>query len=132
MRSRIKLAGTFLLLTIAAISGAISDRNQTLAADYTCKSSTCPNPSQCTGDRWSKSGACSITCYKEAGAPGEIIYSGSANCGTSPDSGGGGAGGGSIEGGCSSVWDCFAGETCDESTGNCRAYGGGIGGLLGE
>lgn len=132
LKSR-KFLGSFLLLAIAVMSGAISHRNQTLAADYSCKSSSCPNSSQCTGDRWSKTGSCSITCYKEAGAPGEIIYSGSANCGTSPDSGVGGSGGGSMEGGgCSTDWDCFAGESCNQSTGSCEAYGGGIGGLLGE
>lgn len=132
MRSRIKFLTTLLLLAMAVMSGASSNRTQILAADFTCKSSTCPNPSQCTGDRFSKSGDCSITCYKDSGAPGEIVYSGSAHCGTSPNSGGGGGGGGSTEGGCGSDWDCFAGETCDQFTGTCRQHGGnGFGGLLG-
>lgn len=93
MRSRIRLIGTLLLLTVAALLGGTSNRDQTLAATYTCRAGqTCPNNSTCEGSHWSSSGNCSITCYKEAGAPGQIVYSGSANCATSPDGGGGGGG----------------------------------------
>jgi hypothetical protein len=91
MRSRLTVLGTLFLMTLAVMSGAVSDRNQTLAADYSCKTSQCPNTAKCEGDHWNKTGDCTIACYKDSGAPGEIVFSGSANCGTS--SGGGGGGG---------------------------------------
>lgn len=79
---RIKTLAGFALLTLAAILTSSSGRNQTFAADYTCKlTATCPGIAQCTGDRWTRTGECSITCYKDSGAPGEIVFSGSANCG---------------------------------------------------
>jgi len=88
MRSLITILATLLL--VAVMLGSVSDRNQTLAAEYSCKTSQCPNTAKCAGDYWTSTGTCSISCYKESGAPGEIVFSGSANCGTS--SGGGGEG----------------------------------------
>ena len=91
MRSRIRIIGTLLLLTVAALLGGAINRDQTLAATvYTCRAgTTCPNNSSCEGDSWLSNGNCAITCYKESGAPGQIVYSGSAHCGTSPNGGGG-------------------------------------------
>jgi hypothetical protein len=90
---RIKTLVGFALLAMAAMLTSISHRNQTLAADFSCKlAATCPGIAQCTGDRWTRTGDCSINCYREAGAPGEIVFSGSANCGTG--SGGFGTGDG--------------------------------------
>ena len=80
MRSTKTFVG-FALLTVAAMFTQISDRNHTLAAEFSCKSSQCPNNSKCEGDHWLRS-ECAITCYRETGTPGEIIFSGSANCGT--------------------------------------------------
>jgi hypothetical protein len=92
MRSRLT-ALTFLLMVMLAMSSSFSDRNQTLAADWSCKlSSNCPNSAQCSGDKWTRTGDCAISCYKETSTAGEIAFSGSANCATS--SGGGGGGGG--------------------------------------
>lgn len=91
MRSRIRMIGTLLLLTVAPLLGGTINHDQTLAATYTCRAgTTCPNGSTCDGDSWLSTGNCSITCYKESGAPGQIVYSGSANCGTSPNGGGSG------------------------------------------
>ena len=88
MRSRIRIIGTLLLLTAAALLGGTVNRDHTLAATYSCRAgTTCPNNSTCEGDSWLSNGNCSITCYKESGAPGQIVYSGSANCGTSPNGG---------------------------------------------
>ena len=80
---RIKTLVGFALLALAAML-TTSHRSQTLAADYSCKlNSTCPGIAQCTGDRWMRTGECSISCFRESGAQGEIIFSGSANCGAS-------------------------------------------------
>jgi hypothetical protein len=79
MKLRITILGSLLLL--AAILGSTSNRNQTSAAEFSCKSSQCPNSAKCEGDHWARS-ECAITCYRDAGAPGEIVVSGSANCGT--------------------------------------------------
>src|SRR5215213_9562810 len=91
MRSRMTTLGTLLLTVIAIMSGAVSDRNPTLAADYSCHKATCPGIAQCSGDHWAQSGSCGVTCYKESGAPGQIVFNGSADC-SSPQSGGGGGG----------------------------------------
>ena len=81
---RIKTLVIFALLALAAMLASFSNRNQTLAADWSCRlSATCPGIAQCTGDRWMKTGECSISCFKESGGPGELIFSGSANCGAS-------------------------------------------------
>ena len=81
---RIKTLLSIALLAVAAMLTSFSDRNQTLASgDFTCKlSPACPGIAQCSGDRWTRTGDCSISCYKDVGAPGEIVFSGSANCGT--------------------------------------------------
>jgi hypothetical protein len=85
MRSRITIL-IILLFVAMAIPGAVSDRNQTLAAEYSCKlTATCPGSAKCEGDRWTRTGDCAISCYKESGAPGEIVFSGSANCGASSE-----------------------------------------------
>jgi hypothetical protein len=82
MRRTKTLVG-FALLVLAAMLASFSHRNQTLAADYSCKlSPACPGIAQCSGDRWMRTGDCSISCFKEIGAPGEVVFSGSANCGT--------------------------------------------------
>ena len=94
MRSRITILATLLLVAMAVMFGSVSNRNRTLAAEYSCKTSQCPSIAKCEGDHWTSNGNCSITCYRESGAPGEIVYSGSANCGSSPGGGGGGGGGG--------------------------------------
>src|ERR1041385_2427616 len=78
---RLKILVGFTLLALAAMSSPIANRNQTSAAEFTCKTSQCPNYSKCDGDHWIRS-TCSITCYRDSGTPGEIIFSGSANCGT--------------------------------------------------
>jgi len=96
------------ILTMAVISGGISNRNQTLAADFSCTTATCPGMAQCSGDHWTQSGTCQKTCYRDSGAPGQIVFSGSANC-SPPSSGSGGSGGGSSgsgsEGGyCADNW----------------------------
>ena len=80
---RIKTLVGFALLAMAAMLTSSSHRNQTLAADFSCKlAPACTGIAQCTGDRWTRTGECSISCYKEAGAPGEIVFTASANCGT--------------------------------------------------
>jgi len=79
---RIKTLVGFALFALAAMLTSVSHRNQTLAADYSCKlTATCPNSAKCEGTLWTRTGDCSISCYKESGAPGEIVFSGSANCG---------------------------------------------------
>ena len=92
MRSRTRIIGTLLLLTVAALLGGTLNRDQTLAAPtHSCKAGTaCPNNSSCEGDTWYSNGNCAITCYKESGAPGQVVYSGSAHCGTQPNGGGNG------------------------------------------
>lgn len=92
---RIPIFVTLVLLAMATLSGAIDNRNQTLAADYSChNTSNCPGVAQCSGDRYAQTGACAITCYKEAGTPaGLIVANGTANC-AAPSTGGGGGGGG--------------------------------------
>ncbi|HEX7333202.1 MAG TPA: hypothetical protein VF290_16985 [Pyrinomonadaceae bacterium] len=91
---RIKIFVTLTLLAMAALSGAIANRNRTLAADYSChNTSNCPGFAQCSGDRYAQTGPCAITCYKEAGNPaGLIVPNGSANCDPPPRTGGGGGG----------------------------------------
>ena len=94
MKSPIRLLATLLLLTVVALVGGTSNSNPTLAADYRCTGPNCPGQAQCSGDVWTQSGTCQITCYKESGAPGQIVFNGSANC-SPPSSGtGGGSGGG--------------------------------------
>lgn len=78
---RIKILTLFAFLALAAMVAPISNRNPTAAAEFTCKSSQCPNSAKCEGDHWVRS-TCSIVCYRDTGVPGEIIFSGSANCGT--------------------------------------------------
>ena len=75
------------LLALAAILTSTSNRNQTFAAEwYGCRlTATCPGTAKCEGDRWMRTGDCSISCFKESGAPGELIFSGSANCGASTE-----------------------------------------------
>ena len=84
---RIKTLVGFGLLAFAAMLGSSSDRNQTQAAEwYGCKlTATCPGTAKCEGDRWMRTGDCSISCFKESGAPGEVVFSGSANCGASSE-----------------------------------------------
>jgi hypothetical protein len=77
---RIKTFAGFALLALAAMA-PIGNRNPTSAAEFSCRSSQCPNIAKCEGDRWVRS-TCAITCYRDTGVPGEIIFSGSANCGT--------------------------------------------------
>ena len=80
---RIKTLVGFALLALAAVLTSSSHRNQTLAAEFRCNlGPTCTGIAQCSGDRWTRTGDCSINCYRDAGAPGEIVFSGSANCGT--------------------------------------------------
>ena len=90
---RIKIFVTLVLLAMAVLFGAIDNRTETLAADYTChNTSNCPGIAQCSGDKYAQTGACAITCYKEAGNPaGLIVANGSANC-APPSTGGGGGG----------------------------------------
>ena len=94
---RMTIIVTLVLLAMAALSGAIDNRNRTLAADYSCRNgTTCPGQAQCSGQYFSRAG-CAITCYRETGVPGEIVSNGSANC--SPPNGGGSGGGGGGGGG---------------------------------
>jgi hypothetical protein len=110
MRLRITMLGTVLLLAVAVLSGGIGNRNQTQAAVFSCQGTNCPNQSSCTGDHWVQS-TCSITCYKDQGVTGQMVFSGSANCGTSAGggggTGGGGGGGGGFEGSgyCADNWE---------------------------
>lgn len=99
---------TLLVLTILAIavmSGVTSNRNPTLAADFSCTTATCPGIAQCSGDRFSQSG-CEKTCYRDTGVPGQIVFNGSANCSppSTGGSGGGGSGSGSEGGYCAENW----------------------------
>jgi hypothetical protein len=66
------------LLALTAIFISSSHRNQTLAAEYySCKlTATCPGTAKCEGDRWMRTGDCSISCFKESGGPGELVFSG--------------------------------------------------------
>jgi len=83
---RIKMLVGFALLALLAMLTSSSDRNRTFAAEFSCKlTATCPGSAKCEGDRWTRTGDCAISCYKESGAPGEIIFSGSANCGASSE-----------------------------------------------
>jgi hypothetical protein len=86
---RFKTLVTLTLLAMAILSGAVGNRDQTLAADYSCHTGTCPGVAQCSGDYWSQSGSCAITCYRNAGTPGQIVVNGSASC-APPSTGGGG------------------------------------------
>ena len=96
---RIKILVTLVVLAIAVLSGAIGNQNRTLAADYSCHTSSCTGVAQCSGDRYAQTGKCAITCYREAGNPaGLIIVNGSANC-APPSTGGGGGGTGGGGGG---------------------------------
>jgi hypothetical protein len=82
---RFKTLAGFALLALTAMFTS-SHRNHTLAAEYSCKlTATCPGIAKCEGDRWMRTGDCSISCFKESGAPGELIFSGSANCGASSE-----------------------------------------------
>jgi hypothetical protein len=93
---RIKTLVGFGLLVLVAMLTSISHRNQTLAADWSCRlTATCPGIAQCTGDRWMRTGDCSISCFKESGAPGELVFSGGANCGGTSGGFGTGSGPGS-------------------------------------
>lgn len=89
---RITIFVTLVLLAVATLSGAIDNRNQTLAADFRCTTTTCPGQAQCTGDHFTQTGNCAISCYKDSGAPGQIVLNGSANCSPPPSGGGGGGG----------------------------------------
>jgi hypothetical protein len=128
MRLRMTLFSVFLLVA-TVLSGAIVNRHAR-AADFFCKGNTCPNDSKCSGDHFTRTG-CVYNCYVNQGTPGEVVWSGSANCAATPPGGGGGGGGG--EGGgasCWTDWDCYAGESCDQGSGTCQEYGGGYGGLM--
>ena len=97
----------FTILALAVMTGVTSNRYQTLAADFSCTTSTCPGIAQCSGDRWAQSGTCQKTCYRDTGVPGQIVFNGSANCSppSSGGSGGGGGGNGGFEGGyCADNW----------------------------
>lgn len=109
---RITIFVTLVLLAMATLFGAIDNRNQTLAADFTChNTSNWPGIAQCSGDRYAQTGTCAITCYKEAGSPaGLIVANGSANCAPPPPGGGGGGGGGNLEG-----FNGTEGEYCAEN-----------------
>ena len=102
---------TLLVLTILATAFMVDvpSKNQTLAADFPCTTSTCPGIAQCSGDRWAQSGTCQKTCYRDTGVPGQIVFNGSANCspptGNGTGGGGGGGGGGESGGGyCYDNW----------------------------
>jgi len=83
---RIKTLGGFALLALAAMLTSNSDRHRTYAAEYSCKlSATCPGSAKCEGTIWTRTGDCSISCYKELGLPGEVVFNGSANCGASSE-----------------------------------------------
>ncbi|HKU77425.1 MAG TPA: hypothetical protein VJR02_26155 [Pyrinomonadaceae bacterium] len=121
---RITTFVTLVILAMAVFSGAIDNKNKTLAADYTCRNgTTCPGQAECSGQYFSKTG-CAITCYRETGVPGEISINGSANCsppstgGGSGGSGGGGApGGGGYGGGyCYDNW--FWDSNCNQDPSN--------------
>ena len=83
---RFKILIGFALLALAAMLTSSSDRNQTLAAEWSCRlTATCPGIAKCEGDRWMRTGNCSISCFKESGSPGEVIFSGGAICGVNPE-----------------------------------------------
>ncbi|HKR13795.1 MAG TPA: hypothetical protein VJT15_17145 [Pyrinomonadaceae bacterium] len=108
----IKIFVTVVLLAMAAMFGTLGNRNQTLAAEFTCQNNNnCPNPSKCTGDNFVVSG-CTYTCYRASGLPGQMIFSGSANCGTAAGGGGTGGGGG---GGGIVAFNGTEGEYCMEN-----------------
>jgi hypothetical protein len=107
---RIKILVTLVLFAVAAMSAAVGNRNPTMAADYSCRTEACTGQAQCSGDLWSRTGNCAITCYRATGAPGQIVVNGSANCAPPPTTGGGGGGGGGpvpfngTEGYCAENW----------------------------
>ena len=79
---RIKTLVGFALFILAALLVPIGDRHPTMAANFTCKlTATCPGVAFCEGTLWTRTGDCSISCYRESGQPGEIVFNGSANCG---------------------------------------------------
>lgn len=86
MRLSKRLMGVFLLVGAALVfPAAIPNQDHALAAEYGCQAgTTCPNASKCTGSHYVPDG-CSITCYTEQGGPGQLVFSGSANCGTGGD-----------------------------------------------
>jgi hypothetical protein len=93
---RIKTLLVLLILAMAVMSGPISNRNQTRAADFRCTTATCPGQAQCSGDYYTQTG-CAVSCYKALGLPGQIVLNGTANCSPPPSGGGGGGGGGGLE-----------------------------------
>ena len=90
MKSRLTILGTLLLLGSAVMFGTVTDGNKALAGDFSCHKATCPGLAQCTGDHWAQSGTCGIICYKDEGAPGQIVASASVDCAPSQSSGSGG------------------------------------------
>lgn len=85
MRLCKRLMVVLLLGAALVFPASIANQDQTLAAEYSCHAgTTCPNSSKCTGSHWVADG-CSITCYKEQGSPGQLVFAGSANCGTGGD-----------------------------------------------
>lgn len=108
---RIKTLVVLVTLALVVIASAIGNRSPTLAADYSChNNSTCPGQAQCSGDHYNRTGPCAYTCYRDGGAPGEIVNNGSANC--APPSGGGGGGGG---GGGPVGFNYTEGQYCQEN-----------------
>lgn len=111
MRSRIKLLGTLLLLTVATLVGGSSNPIPTIAAEFKCKSApTCPNEAQCSGTYFEPTG-CNYKCYTDGTRPGEIVFSGSANCSatSSGNNGGSGSGYAGLQGYCAENWMWDAG-----------------------
>ncbi len=82
MKVRKRFVVFLLMLAAAFSSAAVANRYQTVAATFTCKTATCINNSSCEGTHYVADG-CNITCYREQGAPGQLVYSGGASCGTS-------------------------------------------------
>jgi hypothetical protein len=82
---RIKtLLVAIVLLAVAAMLTQPGYRNEAFAADFTCRlSSECLGVGQCSGDKWMKTGTCSISCLKETSTAGELVVVSGANCGGS-------------------------------------------------
>jgi len=79
---RIRILVGFAFLALAAVTTSVSNRSHTLAAEWTCKlGSECAGVAYCSGDKWMKTGTCSISCLKETSNAGEFVVVSGANCG---------------------------------------------------
>ena len=81
---RIKISACVALLVLGVVVTSVSNRNPALAGltIYGCHDldNSCTGYATCQGDRWMKTGTCSISCLNESGRPGEFVVVSSASC----------------------------------------------------